>query len=361
MRKFVRVLKIFGIVLGSLLVLAIAYVLYVFIDYHRLEDHLAVEVDAAKVGPVIQAITPGDELTAVSYNIGFGAYDPEFTFFMDGGRSSWAKSRDSVLGLVNGAGDLAMSFDPDFVLFQEIDFDSTRSYHIDQYELLRDKYADYDSVLGINYDSPFLFYPFYQPHGASRAGVGTFSRYGITACERRSLPISGGLSKFVDLDRCYTVSRVPVSNGKELILINVHMSAYGSSPEIREGQTEMLKEELEKEYEAGNYVIVGGDFNHDLKLAEDMETYSWAHYYDRSKIPEHFSFVIDFFSDKEKAKMPDTCRDAGVVYDPETTYTVTLDGFIVSDNVKVLSYENYEESFLYSDHDPVIMSFMLEG
>ena len=47
------------------------------------------------------------------------------------------------------------------------------------------------------------------------------------------------------------------------------MSAYGNSDAIREGQIRMLSEDMQKEYEAGNYVLCGGDFNHDLKAAED--------------------------------------------------------------------------------------------
>lgn len=37
------------------------------------------------------------EYSALTYNIGFGAYTPDFSFFMDGGKFSWAKSKDSVL------------------------------------------------------------------------------------------------------------------------------------------------------------------------------------------------------------------------------------------------------------------------
>ena len=48
------------------------------------------------------------------------------------------------------------------------------------------------------------------------------------------------------------------------------MSAYGNSDAIREGQIRMLSEDMQKEYEAGNYVLCGGDFNHDLKAAEDV-------------------------------------------------------------------------------------------
>lgn len=355
-----RILRVVGITLISIVCIVLAYVLYVFFSYKRIDDHQVLNVCKAMAGDSIEKASVGNEYTIVSYNIGFGAYDPRFTFFMDGGKSSWATSKESVQRLVTGAGELAQSFDPDFVLFQEIDFDSTRSYHVNQLDMLRRMFAEYDNTLGVNYDSPFLLYPFNQPHGTSRAGVGTFSRYNIEDAERRSLPIANNFSKFVDLDRCFTVNRIPVSNGKYLVLINLHMSAYGSSPSVREGQTGLLKEVLEKEYSEGNYVIAGGDFNHDLKLTEDTQTYSWAHFYDRNLLPEHFTFAMDQLPSEEKYALSNSCRDSGVVYDPETTYTVTLDGFIVSDNIEMTYYTNNAGGFLYSDHEPVIMKFKLK-
>lgn len=64
----------------------------------------------------------------------------------------------------------------------------------------------------------------------------------------------------MDLDRCYSVSRIPADGGKELVVYSVHMSAYGNSDEIREGQTSMLFNDMKEERQKGNYVICGGDF-----------------------------------------------------------------------------------------------------
>ena len=94
--------------------------------------------------------------------------------------------------------------------------------------------------------------------------MATFSRYQIESTLRRSLPISESFSKFLDLDRCYAISRIAVSDGKELVIFNVHLSAYGADAEVLEGQRSMLFADMQREYEAGNYVIAGGDFNHDM-------------------------------------------------------------------------------------------------
>lgn len=377
--KAKKVIKITGIILLALVILLAAYIIYLYASYHRIPDNQELQVEE-----ISQNTEAGNELTteknysALTYNIGFGAYTPDFSFFMDGGKSSWAKSKDSVKETIKGAGELVASKDPDFALVQEIDLDATRSYHVNEYSILKENIPAYNCVFAQNYDSAFLFYPFTQPHGKSKAGLALFSKYPITGSMRRSFPISTSFTKFFDLDRCYSISRVPVDNGKELVIFELHMSAYGNSDAIREGQIRMLSEDMQKEYEAGNYVICGGDFNHDLKAADTQskasdasnntqtdsgdsaEPESWAYPFPRSELPEHFSFCLDQLSEDEKNNLWNSARNADMEYVPGETYTVTLDGFIISDNVECTKYENVNTGYSYSDHDPVYMEFQLK-
>lgn len=234
--------------------------------------------------------------------------------------------------------------------------------HVDEYSLLKESFPGYISVFAQNYDSAFLLYPFTQPHGSSKSGIGLFSRYPVTSSLRRSFPVSTSFSKFFDLDRCYSISRVPTDNGKELVIFALHMSAYGNSDEIRKGQISMLSEDMKKEYEAGNYVLCGGDFNHDLKASEDEkgERESWAYPFPRKELPEHFSFGLDLLPQEEKEALWNSARNADMEYAPDVTYTVTLDGFILSDNIECVSYEDVNTGYSYSDHDPVYMEFKLK-
>ena len=377
--KAKKVIKITGIILLALVIVLAAYIIYLYASYHRIPDNQELQVEE-----ISQNTEAGNELTteknysALTYNIGFGAYTPDFSFFMDGGKSSWAKSKDSVKETIKGAGELVASKDPDFALVQEIDLDATRSYHVNEYSILKENIPAYNCVFAQNYDSAFLFYPFTQPHGKSKAGLALFSKYPITGSLRRSFPISTSFTKFFDLDRCYSISRVPVDNGKELVIFELHMSAYGNSDAIREGQIRMLSEDMQKEYVAGNYVICGGDFNHDLKAADTQskasdasnntqtdsgdsaEPESWAYPFPRSELPEHFSFCLDQLSEDEKNNLWNSARNADMEYVPGETYTVTLDGFIISDNVECTKYENVNTGYSYSDHDPVYMEFQLK-
>lgn len=349
-------------VAGVLLLVVLVYVGYVFFSYKRLPDMLEIQTQLPKEKQEeTKKVQIGTTYRVITYNIGFGAYTPEYSFFMDGGKSSWAESEESVLQTVDGAAAFTADFTPDFVIFEEVDRDSTRSYHIDEKEILDRYFGNYYSAFAQNYDSAFLFYPLTQPHGKSKSGLTVYSIFPIESTMRRSLPISTSLSKFVDLDRCYSVSRIPVESGKTLCLYALHASAYGNSDAIREGQIRMLCEDMEKEYKQGNYVVCGGDFNHDLKnLSDDgEEVESWAYPFPREALPDGFSFCLDSFSEEEKEAMWDSARNADMEYVENVTYTVTLDGFIISDNVSCEKYEHVQSGYQYSDHDPVLMEFQL--
>lgn len=88
-----RIITILLALLGALLAAALAYVAYVMITYERLPDNLALAVDAPlaadEAAPVVSA---DEEFTVVTANLGFGAYNRDFDFFMDGGGGSVAES-----------------------------------------------------------------------------------------------------------------------------------------------------------------------------------------------------------------------------------------------------------------------------
>lgn len=357
-----KVFKIVGFsllgLLGTLLLIVIGYVLYVVCTYSRIPDNQQLTVEGVAEESTVEV---NKNYTIVTQNLGFGAYSQDYTFFMDGGKESRGRSKEEVMRNINAGIEKVLSLNPDFVLFQEIDLDSTRSYHVNQYDMLKAKFPNTSSVCAVNYDSAYLMYPFLEPHGASYSSMVTMSNYTITSSIRRSLPISTSISKFLDLDRCFSVSRVDVENGKELILINVHTSAYGGSDEIRNAQIKMLADVMKEEYEKGNYVICGGDFNHDFtgdsfeKINEIGSTFEWAQRLPIWLFPEDFIRCDNY---KDNVFLP-TCRTCDIPYKPGNL-TIILDGFIVSPNVECIEVENIQTDFSYSDHCPVKLIFSLK-
>ncbi len=346
---------------GIIVLTVISYLLYVVCSYSRLEDDIALEVQKNN-----QTVMGAEgEYSVMTYNVGFGAYSPEFTFFMDTGkmqdgtdtRGKYGKaiSKADVEKNIAGSSGIVKSYDPDFAIIQEVDYDSSRSYKVDE-RLAFNTIAGYASVFAVNYHSSYLFYPFNDPHGKNNAGIMTLSKYKITDSTRYRFPIADGFSKYTDLDRCFLVTHIPVDNGKTLSLISLHMSAYDEGGVIRKQQAELLKSVLEEEYKKGCYVIAGGDFNQDLigdltKFLGNQLVPDWVSSYDKEDIPEHFEIAAD------KTSSVGSCRGADVKWKRGENYTCVIDGFIVSDNITVKSVEIIDTDFAYSDHNPVIMNF----
>jgi endonuclease/exonuclease/phosphatase family metal-dependent hydrolase len=361
-----RILKVIAIILGVLVIVLVAYLAYVILSYHRIEDNQQITADAPSSGESASEQMKADEsYRIITMNMGFGAYTQDFDFFMDGGTQSWAKSRESAQASITGAVESLKEYEPDFLMFQELDVDATRSHHLDEYELVRSLLPEYTSAFAVNYDSAFLFWPLYQPHGKTKAGIALCSTYEIQDTLRRSLPISQSFSKFLDLDRCYTINRISVDNGKELVLINVHLSAYGADEEIMEGQRKMLFDDMTAEYEKGNYVIVGGDFNHDMIGNSNeyfgnqvTESESWAKPFDFDSVPDGFTVGAKYMTETLKMNLAATCRDTGRAYDGTNDRWI-LDTFLYSDNIDMMEYDTIDLDFQYSDHNPVYMEFSL--
>lgn len=367
MPKWVKItsftlLGIFGFIV---LVLG-GYVAYLSIQYYRIEDHKTLAVTNDKTSNV-QLNT---NYSISTYNIGFGAYSQDFSFFMDSGvmkdgtavagTGSTAKDKETVLINTQGAIDSVKDGNYDFMFFQEVDTDATRSHKVNQYNLLSETFKDYTTTFASNFHSGFLFYPITDPHGYVNAGIATYSKYKISEAERRSFPIDNGFfAKFFDLDRCFSVQKLPIEGSeKQLVLINLHLSAYDEGGKIRAKQLEMLNTVLSEEYEKGNYVVAGGDFNHDIAnslnlFPTEQQVPNWVFQLSDTDLADHFSF--------SSASNAPTCRSSDMAYTKGVNYSVVLDGFIVSDNVTVVSNSNIDTDFKYSDHNPATMTFKLNG
>ena len=350
-----KVLITLGSVLMAMVLIVASYLLYVVVSYHRIEDNLTLNVENKT-----NLTAPANEkLSLMTYNIGFGAYSADYSFFMDGGKYSRAFSADAVKTNTNGAMETLKANNPDFILLQEVDTDGTRSHHINQKDILTDGFSVYTGVFAENYDSPYFLYPFNQPIGANKSGILTLSKFDISKSSRKSLPVEKSLNKFFDLDRAYSSSVIETSNGKNLVLYNVHLSAYTSDGTISNEQLKILSEDMKKEYDKGNYVIAAGDFNKDMlgdssKYFERAEgEFNWAAPFETSLLPKDFS--------AHTGENVPTCRNADAPFKGDgTDFVLSVDGIITSPNVEVVACETVDTKFAYSDHNSVKMEFILK-
>lgn len=366
MKIFKRVLATLAALLAMCVLVVGCYIGYMEFTYNRIPDMQPTEVIADK-NVLLQ---PGVAYTAVTYNIGFGAYTPDYTFFMDEGtmadgtktvgKSSRAASKESVQRATLGDIATLKRLNPDFMLLQEVDTDSDRSYHVNQLEAITSAFPDHGYTFASNFHSAYLAYPLTEPHGVVNAGLLTMANAHIESATRRSYPVDEAFpTKYFDLDRCFEVLRLPVEDGHDLVLINSHMSAYDEGGKIRAQQFKMLNGVLEQEAAAGNYVICGGDWNH--ALAGSLKLYPskqgvppWVSVFDEKALAQGYHVVAP----DNLSEVP-SVRGDDIPYEKGVTYTTTVDGFIVSSNVEATA-KNIDTGFETSDHNPVQLTFTLQ-
>lgn len=208
-------------------------------------------------------------------------------------------------------------------------------------------------VFAWNYKCDFIPFPL-PPLGKMSSGISTFTDLKVRSARRLALPESFSWPvKTCNLKRCILEARIPVKgSSRELVLLNFHLEAYDKG-EGKLAQSRLLSQILSREYEKGNYVIAGGDFNQIIK-GEDKyplrKSKNWTPgLLEKDFLPAHFSIAAD-------DTWP-TCRLLDRPYDGSSgkSLAYVLDGFLVSDNLKISRVSVINTDFAYTDHQPVIL------
>lgn len=352
MKLFKGIAKLLALVLALVVLAAAALAGYLTLTEYRPQaaETLSVTQAARRQVPAV-----GDRLTVVSFNTGYAGLDRTQDFIMDGGKRARPESEEAVrenMAAMLGALD---SMGAQIVLLQEVDWDSSRSFHIDQPDYYRRGLA-MNAAMAYNYKCEFVPFP-WPPIGKVQSGLATLTELNVTQAERISLPVPFSWPlRIANLKRCLLVERVPVEQTQqELVIINLHLEAYDDGTG-REAQMQQLIGLMEEELNKGNYVIAGGDFNAsfpDLPAMPTVEPDGWQPQI-LPELPEGLSYAFD-------AGSP-TCRSLSKPYSGNRSDTqfYIIDGFIVSDNLKVNHVETVDLNFRNSDHNPVLMQLTLQ-
>ena len=306
-----------------------------------------------------------NDLTLLSWNIGYAGLGRESEFFMDGGSDVRSADKETVGRYLAGIKETVGRVSPDILMLQEIDADSTRTFHIDERPDLAVMTAageDADASFAPNYKTLYVPYPV-PPIGKVTSGLMTVSSLDTSESSRLTLPCPFSWPvRLANLKRCLLVTRIPLGGGDaaghELVLVNLHLEAYDDGSG-KLAQTKVLNEFLSSEYKKGNYVIAGGDFNQIFPGSDSLYPNDhpdlWAvGALTEEMLPEGFSYAFD-------SRTP-TCRLLNQPYDPEDTANTqhyVIDGFILSPNVELKSVETLDEGFVNSDHNPVLLNVSL--
>ncbi|MCR5769358.1 MAG: endonuclease [Lachnospiraceae bacterium] len=344
-----RILKIAGIVIGAAVLLAVGFFAFISITEFKPKDVEPIEFTAA------EKVLANDEVTLFSWNIGYGGLDSSMDFVLDYGTQVNPRSKQQVKDNLDVIQTVIDQFPSDFYFLQEIDYKSRRSYRINEIEYLMPNIST--KVFARNFVCKCIPYP-WPILGKMDSGLITMTDYKIDQAKRIQLPIPFKWPESMfNLKRCLEVSYVPLDGtDKQLVLVNLHLEAYDDG-EGKAAQREMLINVLKEEYDKGNYVIAGGDFNHWFPGTDKIYGVSdnlWQPaYLEESDIPADWSFAYD-------SSVP-TCRSIHAPYDGSDNWQVyVIDGFILSPNVELESIKTYDYHFANSDHNPVQMKVKLK-
>ena len=350
-----RILKITGITLAWIIG-AVVLVLAGLIAYLSITEYKPAPVQAAdRIIRREGENAVGTSVTVYTWNIGYAGLGKDSDFFMDGGTMVNPPSREIVEKNMAGMQEFIRQNAADAWLIQEVDVNSARTEGMDQFSALTEVIPG-DSAFAYNYKCPFVPIPL-PPMGRIESGLATVTPYSIKEnAERISLPCPFSWPvRAANIKRCLLVTRMAVEGSdRELVLINFHMEAYESG-EGRIAQTKQLLELMQMEYEKGNYVIAGGDFNQ--SFPGTLGTYpirdpeKWMPgVLSEESLPEGWRYAFDGGNP--------TCRLLDQPY-CEDCQLYIIDGFILSPNVALTEVETVHLDFTHSDHNPVRLAVRL--
>ena len=352
MKVLKRCFLILGLLFGLLLLAAAALFVTLTVTEYRPEPEKELEI--VGIAPALDKKT----VTVLSWNTGYCALGAESDFFMDGGEQVRPASVALIQKNLGGIQEYLSAQDADFHLLQEVDTDSKRSYEIDEAVALREDVSR-SSAYALNFSCNYVPYP-WPPIGKVHSGLLTTSRYAISDATRISLPCSFSWPvSMANLKRCLLVTRIQIAGSeKELVLVNLHLEAYDDGAG-KLAQSEQLRTFLTAEYEKGNYIVAGGDWNQIFPNTEsawpNTHRELWTPgYLDENELDEGWRYLWD-------DSVP-TCRLLNQPYDPadaENTQYYVIDGFLVSPNLVGERMETLDADFAYTDHNPVRLTLTL--
>jgi len=311
--------------------------------------------EASAVAPVPAGQAAFEFLT---WNIGYAGLGREMDFFYEGGKRCRPPKPEYHRYLGGIVDFLKKSSRADFILLQEVDLDSRRSYGIDQVGLISRELPAFSVASALNYKVSLVPLPLFKPMGKVCSGLATFSKFPPSVSERY-----GFMSNYpwpmrlFQLKRCVLLSRFALGHCKELVVFNIHNSAFDDAAAMREEQMQGIRKWMEDEYNAGNYVVAGGDWNQSPPGTDTA--YLTSDYLmrpvrplDRHFFPEGWTFTFD-------PSCP-TNRNVGKPFIKGVTPTTLIDFFICSPNLEVAAVKTCDLVFACSDHHPVLIQVRLK-
>jgi len=230
---------------------------------------------------------------------------------------------------------------PDIISFQEIDYDASRSYHINQEEEIANLGYPFRAK-AINWDKrylPFPYWPVSMHFGKVISGQSIISKYALKEQQRIVLPRVADAPFYRDafyLERLAQVVKV-VLNGIDVVLINIHLEAY--EKETRKQQFNKVLE-IFNQYKNKYPTILLGDFN--------------------AKARDRNAVVQKIFAMQDIGNAAFDINKLDNTFDTKDPYERIDYIFYTKNSIEYISGKVLHDFEQASDHLPVLMQFKLK-
>ena len=240
------------------------------------------------------------------------------------------------------------SISPDIILLQEAAPASNLTQNVDTLSVITESFPDYSADFAPTMKSSKIV--------SVLVGNATLARYDPWCVETYDLRPATAIS-LIPVHHNMLVARFKTDSLQDLVVANVHLSAYDKDGEVRLNQLNTIVNFARDEYKSGNYVIVGGGWN--LQLVPTNFPHStpdddlwWLVPLPKTIDLPDWTWVVD-------SDVP-TSRAVHTPYVFDQTFTTILDGFLVSPNVRVDSSRTEDLGFQHAHYNPTIVEVVLE-
>lgn len=292
-----------------------------------------------------------ETISAVTWNIGYASLGAGADFLIDGGSHLRALKRPAIAEAAGQIADRIAAMDADVVLIQEAAASSFLTRGID----VRREIFDRLSGLTTHFWADFRTYLFPAPLRIEH-GMASITR--LKGRDPTVLPMPQDPKyHFGFLKKHYAglVTTFPIAGSRQnWVVINMHLSAFDPGAATRNRQIKALFDLAQSAYAAGDFVVIGGDWNmrlsdRDFPHQTDEKYLFWIHDMPDTSLPEGWQWAVD----------PDTptVRSMNQPYVAGENFTMVIDGFAVSPNVQIDDVTTTDLQFQHTDHHPVRAQF----
>lgn len=317
------------------------------------------QLDVAVTCPADTPPVPTDSnLSVLVWNVQFAASRAHH-FFYDGGQVVYVPASD-VTATLDEMARVVRELDPDVVLWQELDRDSDRTGNVDQLQAMLQR-SPYACTTSTPYHKVgYVPIPAYEPMGKVDFHLAVFSKYRLTSATRHQLALMNepAWRQWFNLRRALLDVRALMDNGKELALLNTHLSAFSNNDGTLFEQVGQIDHHLMALESAGVAWVLGGDFNA-LPPGDGYERLAeeGASYGPETPMTKLYDRYTPIWSERALRDAPEAIR----TYLPfgASEPDRTIDYGFVGREVTLLGAEVLQERDI-SDHLPFVIRMALE-